>query len=439
LLVAILLAYVPLALLYSAATPLWEAPDEPSHYLYVEYLAVHGALPSPAPAQRGRFYEYGYVTSLYEWYQLPLYYALVAPPVAAANALSPGCVPQQFPPVNPEFPRAVRLFNADLPQVFCQAPGPCVARLLSIVLGVLTLLATYRLALAVAPGRETAALTATGFMAFIPQFTFLTGYVTNDNLADLLGAVCVLACVDLLGRHGAHAQRRVLGVGLLAALALVTKLSLLFVLPLGWLVLALRAWRVRSAAQGAREAALFTGAAVSLLVGGFVLLPGVRAQLAYAVKVLEPQAGHLSLAYVASLWPLTHASFWGRFGWMNVSTPDWTASALDLVALVGLAGSIALLRTREIRPGALLLLWVACGLVVIAFIRFNLSAFQPQGRLLYPALAAFAVLVALGWGRLARRWSGWVGLGVVLLTLITNLACLFGALVPAYGALNYLP
>jgi len=435
-LAVILVAYVLLALLYSAATPLWEAPDEPAHYLYVEYLAVHGALPPQSPPQRVRFYEYGFVTSLYEWHQLPLYYALIAPPVAAANALWPGGVPQQFPPVNPDFPNAVRLFVSDVPRVLWQAPGPCVARLLSVVLGVLTLLATYRLALAVAPGQQTAALTAVGFMAFIPQFTFLTGYVTNDNLAGLLAALCLLALVELLARHGAHDRRRVLGAGLLAALALVTKLSLLFVLPLGWLVLALRAWRLRSAAHGVREAALFTGAAVSLLVAGAVLLPGIRAQLAHAVKLLEPQPAYLTLAYVADLWPQTHASFWGRFGWMNVSTPLWTAAVLDAVALVGLAGSLDWLRARQAPRGALLALWVCCGMLVIAFIRWNLCVLQPQGRLLFPALAAFCVLVALGWSRLARQWSGWAGLGVVLLTLVANLACLSGSLVPAYGVLS---
>lgn len=435
-LTAILLVYVLLALLYSAATPLWEAPDEPSHYLYVEYLAVHGTLPPQSPPQRGYFYEYGFVTSLYEWHQLPLYYALIAPPVAAANALWPGAVPQQFPPVNPEFPRAVRLFGPDVSHVLWQAPGPCIARLFSILLGALTLLATYRLALAVAPGRRVAALTATGFMAFIPQFTYLTGYVTNDNLAGLLAALCLSALVDLLARPGVDDRRRVLGAGLLAALALATKLSLLFVLPLGWLVLAMRAWRRRSVAQGVREAALFTCVAVSLLVVGWALLPGIRARLAYAVTLLEPQPAYLTLAYVADLWPLTHASFWGRFGWMNVPTPVWAATAFDALALVGLAGSLGRLRDRRASRGAAAVLWVCCGLQVIAFVRWNLYVLQPQGRFLFPALAALSVLVALGWTRLAGRRSGWAGLGVVLVALVVNLTCLFGTLVPAYDALR---
>lgn len=435
-LAAILLVYVLLALLYSVSTPLWEAPDEPSHYLYVEYLAAHGALPPQAPPQRGHFYEYGYVTSQYEWHQLPLYYALAAPPVAAAGALWPGAVTQQFPPVNPEFPQAVRLFSPDASQVLWQAPGPCTVRLLSILLGVLTLLATYRLTLAVAPGRHTAALTATGFMAFIPQFTFITGHVTNDNLADLLAAVCLLAFVSLPARQRARSLRSVLGTGLLVALALVTKMSMSFLLPLGWLVLALRAWRLRSAMQGVREAALFTGAALSLLLAGLALLPGIRAQLAYAVEFLKPQPAYLNSAYVATLWPLTHASFWGRFGWMSVPTPVWTATVLDVVALAGLAGSLGRLWDRQASRSAVLVMWVACGLMLIAFVRFNLSVFQPQGRLLFPALAAFCVLVGLGWSRLTRRWSGWAGLGVVLLTLVANLACLLGALVPAYGVLS---
>jgi hypothetical protein len=42
---AILLAYLVLAVGYSVAVPLGEAPDEADHYAYIVYLGVHRALP----------------------------------------------------------------------------------------------------------------------------------------------------------------------------------------------------------------------------------------------------------------------------------------------------------------------------------------------------------------------------------------------------------
>lgn len=432
-LAAIVVTYVLLAGLYSVLTPPWEAPDEPSHYLYVEHLATFGKLPPMAPPQRGRFYEHGYLLSHYESYQPPLYYALIAAPVAAVNAVYPSAAPQRFPPVNPDFPNATRVFSPALPQ----EPGPRTARTLSVVLGALTLLVTYRLALEVAPGNQTAALVATAFMAFIPQFTFLTGYVTNDNLADLLAPLCLLAYAQALARRDALSLRRVLSTGLLVALALLTKLTLLFLLPLGWLILAWRAWRLRSIGQGLRDLALFTAAALCLQLAGLALMPGMRAQLAAQMKAMTPNPAYLSLEYVSNLWPLTNTSFWGRFGWMNVVTPQWTTTVLDVLAVAGLAGSLDLLRAGRSSRRALLLLWAACVLVLIGFIRFNLTVHQPQGRLLFPALGAFAVLVALGWEHAAGRWGALVGAGVVLIVFVVNLICLFGTLLPAYGGISF--
>ena len=46
LLPAIVLVYLILATLYAAYTPDWQAPDEPAHYNYVQYLGEHTVSPS---------------------------------------------------------------------------------------------------------------------------------------------------------------------------------------------------------------------------------------------------------------------------------------------------------------------------------------------------------------------------------------------------------
>lgn len=66
-LLLIVCAYAALALAYNLATPVGEAPDEPEHYAFVQYLRAEGRLPmAPATNQDG-------------WIQAkhpPLYYAV---------------------------------------------------------------------------------------------------------------------------------------------------------------------------------------------------------------------------------------------------------------------------------------------------------------------------------------------------------------------------
>lgn len=437
----ILAAYGLLAVAYSLGTPPWEAPDEPSHYLYAEYLAEHRSLPPEAASQpSANYWEGGYVTSLYEWYQPPLYYALVAPQIALVDLVRPGTIPQVFPPVDPAFPEYVDNLFADLPDPAFAAPGLRAARFFSIALGLGTLLVVHRMAMLVSGGDRAVALTATGLMAFIPQYTYLTGYVTNDNLAVLLSAVCLLALLRLLEPAEGRPLWRVAGTGLLLSLALYTKLSLLFLLPLGMLCLLLRLARHRSARQWLLESAILASATLLPFLLGVWVLPGMRDQVAYAYESLRVKAEFVSVAYLVDLWPQTYTSFWGRFGWMNVGTPRWIAHAMNAISAVGLIGSLVVLVRGTERAGwlsarrrSVAMLWAACGLVAVGFVRFNLSIRQPQGRLLFAALPALVILVALGYRLFSGRRYALVGTSMVLFTFATNLVCLVGALLPAYA------
>lgn len=440
----ILAFYVLLAVTYSFVTPLWEAPDEPSHYLYIEHLATHGELPPPTPPQRGRFFEHGYVTSLYEWYQLPLYYALLAPAIAFLEVLQPDTIPQQLPVVNPKFQEgAPNLFhpvpNRSLRSLLT-SPGPRIARLASVLFGLLTLMVTYLLALTITGGDEPTALTATGFMAFIPQFTFLTSYISNDNGANLLSSLCFLAYLTWFRLTPAPSRGQLVSAGLLASLALLTKLSLLFVLPLGLLCLLQRLAHHRTLTLWMRESVIFAGVAISLPLAGVLFLPGFRSQLAHAQVALRVKPELVSFQAITRLWSPTHTSFWGRFGWMNIPTPEWITDTLTLIAFIGLIGSCALFwQANKQAQGAWVsrrsigLLWMICSLVVLGFIRFNLSVHQPQGRLLFPALSAFVILIVLGLFRLGGyRHRQVVGLGLIGFAFLSNLVSLFATLVSAY-------
>src|SRR5436190_1058076 len=69
----LLAARLVLGLVYSLAAPVWEAYDEDGHFAYARYLAQHGHLLTPGDPEAER---------VWERFQPPLYYALIAPILA---------------------------------------------------------------------------------------------------------------------------------------------------------------------------------------------------------------------------------------------------------------------------------------------------------------------------------------------------------------------
>jgi hypothetical protein len=431
----IIVLYIMTTALYSQITPLWEAPDEPSHYLYIQYLAIDASLPGPVPPQRGHFYEHGYVTSLYEWYQLPLYYSILATQIAFLNQVQPGIIPIEMPTVNPDFVLGEKnLFVPTTASNDSSNLAPRFARYFSIFLGFLTLLYTHKIALLASQNDHFIALTATGFMAFIPQFTFLTGYITNDNLADLLATICLFYLCLLISAR--QPSKKVFAIaGLIVSLALLTKLTLLFTVVAGIFCLGWRLFQYRSLKTWIHESSIFFLGAITLPVLAYFFLHGIQEQLSWAFISMKIKPELFTLQNIYALWPLTYQTFWGRFGWANVAIPRMIPRLMSVISLAGLIGSLLYVwkgsrqRTHKI---VMALFWLYCGLVVVGFIRFNLSVVQPQGRFLYPALPAFAILVSMGLMYLAGRFRQILGVGLIVFTFAINLYCLFEVLWRAY-------
>ena len=71
-------------------------------------------------------------------------------------------------------------------------------RLLSVAMGAGTVWATYALGLLVFPGRPQLAVAAAAFNAFLPEFLFISGAVSNDNLVTMLSGLTLLQMARLL-------------------------------------------------------------------------------------------------------------------------------------------------------------------------------------------------------------------------------------------------
>jgi hypothetical protein len=119
------------------------------------------------------------------------------------------------------------------------------------------------------------------------------------------------------------------------------------------------------------------------------------------------------------------ASFWGAFGHLNPDRPElfmgaigrgypprsWLYPILGWALIASVAGGVLhLLRRRlagaELPPDQLARAGVVALHVVFvfaAFLRFNATYFQAQGRYLFPAIGGIALALAAGW----LEWGRW--------------------------------
>ncbi|HEY3231966.1 MAG TPA: glycosyltransferase family 39 protein [Roseiflexaceae bacterium] len=419
-------AFLALAVLYSTAVPLGEGPDEPGHAAYAFFLARAGRL----PVQRADPLQSDVPG---EGHQPPLAYALAAP-------LALWLPPQERRLDLIGNPRFTWVGGAEVNVVahgsreYLPWGGTELAwhlmRLASVALGAVTVLFTYlaartidyRLQIAdcrLGSTQSAIPLLAAGLVAFNPQFLFVSALVTNDALLAALSAGLLWLVIRTDGRRPSW---EAIAIGMVLGLALLTKQSAMILIPIAMLGVIRRDGREAGERREHKALVRFTtplllrSLAPSLIVlmtaalvagwwytrnwwlyGDLLGLAAFRGEFA-----TQPfQIGSLA-AWIAALAQL-HASFWARFGWMNVAPPAWALWLIGTIELIGLAGLIrvALATRRDSERRSVAGYWPLVALLTLAFawiISFALTTglVAWQGRLLFPALPAIAILLAKG-------------------------------------------
>lgn len=440
--------YLLLGFAFALLTPPWEAPDEPAHYIYVQQLATRWRPPPKSPiVQRTSFsQDYAYISSNYEWYQPALGYLHLALFYRLLQAFAPASLPQEIPHQNPLFPEDPRInanlflhSNLKVVQVWSGQWGLLALRLLNSAMGLVVIWAAYRAARYLEGGQGGRfGLFAAGWIAFLPQFLFVNASVRSDTIANALGALVFLRGTGMACGRDGHI-RNSLSMGVLLGLGLLSKHTFLIIVP-GALILVLL-----SPARSAR-ARLINLALASLpafLIWGLYHLAFSEAQVSLAHTTSQAFAirpDYLSWRYLMSIpQPLLVGIFFGRFGWANVFTPPlWSKTAFGFWALGTLLTGAAMWVHRHDpadRPAlnTLLGLAAAWAFAILGVVRYNMAVYQPQGRLLFPALVPWALIGFWGIQRsLKPKWWGLVGTSAVLFMLAFSAASLITALIPAY-------
>jgi len=424
-LAAIVAAFCLLGAVHSVAIPLFEAPDELWHFSFVRILATERALPVQPTEGKDMW--------LREAGQPPLYYILAAPFIAPLDT-------SDFPDFvrfNVAHPAVTATSASAAPNVFIHTEhesfpyrGAVLAvhlvRLLTIPWGAATVVGTYLVACEVAPRKTGLALTTAALTAFNPHFIYISSVVNNDATTACLCTFGLWLAIRL-GRETRFFGKTLVSVslGIILGLALLSKVSALALLPLVALALLL-AWRH----DRDTRALLVRGAmtfGLAALVGGWWY---GRNWALYG----DPLAWDVWLADIG-LQPITLLELIRQFG--HVGTSYWSPYdglfpapvfwALGLLAAVAALGWARMIARRDARTNAdsegLLLAGAWFVLLFASLVRYMTTTPSAEGRLLFPGVAAFSLLLALGWeAAVPQRWMGAAAAGLLALSLSSPFA-----------------
>ena len=404
----ILIAFLALSTTYSIVTPIFEAGDELWHYPFVQHLATGHGLPIQDPNVKTRWEQEGG--------QPPLYYALSAlatfwidtrdlPDRLWRNPHARIGIPLDFGNKN----MIVHTSAEDFPWQNTTLAVHLI-RFFSIFLSAITVALTYFLALEVKADKTLAAL-ATALVAFNPMFLFISASVNNDNLATMLATLALVLLAQLI-THGATTRRfLILGIVLgLGALTKVSNLGLLGVAACVFVYLLINDRRRRiadgktNAAVGGRRSAVIQGSlACAALVVGIAFWWYARNWILYGdlsafnvwIQIAGGRPTPVTFASLLNEFQGFRISFWGNFGGVNLIAPEWVYIVLDAFTLLAVIGfSIGLARRALPRLLWLPAVWLA--LISISLARWTWLTMASQGRLIFPAIAAVAVLLVYG-------------------------------------------
>ncbi len=419
--------FVILGIFFAGLVPLWESPDEPSHFSHAYYLFQHRSLPRPGSTLFDQ-------VQLYEAHHPPLYYLISACFLTIWDRVGLSSAVQITP--NPEVrctPEKNHFEHEDGTGWFRGPVSAYAVRCVSLILACMGPVFTALLAYRLFPQRP--AVAALGFIlhGFVPQFLFISASINNDCLAQTLSAsVLYVFCASLL--HERTSWFAGLGAGFLIAAGIATKASGLVWVPLAvGAVLGLRGNRLRN--LGLLLAPLVISMLILFFVTSFKHGGGGLPELLLR-RLFHPQGPAFRFGSLGTL----PESLWACFGWVDIQPSPRTNPRVTAVAVLLLCvGWLSLWRNGELRRGRRgpFVLLVALPLMFLVSIGFYATPHGgAQGRFLFPVFGAFAIVAAYALaemaGPLGKRGPWVVAAILAVLLACVNLWCVYRVILPAY-------
>lgn len=464
-LLVVLLSYCLLSISYNVVSPIFEPPDEATHFRYVKYLLDHKTLPALIDGPNR--------DELWGLHQPPLAFFFYAVLAAPFELIAPDDYLARNPHVNlgdAHRPGNKNVFIHTQAEAFPYRGLPLLVRalrLFSMLCGVATLAIVYAIGCDLfktansrgptAEGQQLLSLLPPALMALHPEFVFITTEIANEPLNILLMAAGLWACLHLV-QHGPSTRLAIM-LGVTTGLIAITKMTGLALVLLVVIAMLIAALRGHSVAQVWRFG-LIAGA-LTVIAGGWWY---ARNFIVYGdpwqAAMYRDFYGDVQRTITLSQWTrgilAGEVSFWAAFGWLNIVVPEWMYlfyKALTRVALVGVGvyvirwffekrrgggerGSEGAFSPLPPRTLASLLLLLASPLASsLILTRLIATEGGIQGRQLLPMLPALAIIIVVGYrALLLARWFKVVawGLGVFMAGLTISMP--FFYIAPAYAA-----
>ncbi|MBI3948033.1 MAG: glycosyltransferase family 39 protein [Armatimonadetes bacterium] len=348
-------------LAFALLTPDFYAPDEQAHFKYVRHLVEVRTLPV-------QITQTGAATNDWEYYQPPLYYALLAPACAVVESLFGGGA-------------VLRLL-----------------RLVSVLLWLLTVALTLQVLKNLRVEEPLIHTIVLAMVCLLPTYAFLSSVVNNDNLLIAIGS----GLLYLLTKG--TSIRLSWWVGLLLGVGLLTKLTAgAYVI----VVVLLRLLQWRGGSLKPRDALAHCGAALipaaalwaPWLLRNWHVYGSLTAEEVANVPRLWPS---LAVA-LASTYVVLRETFWTAAGIHNeILFFPRVGVGLGYLGVLGLLRNLLLVRKptwASFVDGNRELLWAMAAAIVVNLalvVRFGVLYGQGQGRFLFPMLIPIALFLGLG-------------------------------------------
>ncbi len=279
----------------------------------------------------------------------------------------------------------------------------------------------------------------------IPQFVFISSSANPGTLAWITAGIIIMGAILLFRGKG-----KLFPIGLILGgicLAAITHRAALTVIPGVLVALGLSGYRKPTHIVTRRSGLPALIISTVILLGWLSvtwLQPGlVRSLITRIFHTIHRLGVNIALDIFTPDWIALflnqyHRSFWLGFGWLKVFGPDWVYGCAAVHYILPTAGLILLFLRREslilssnFRKLTFSILIVALGAFWGGAVLFGLQKELSQGRYIFPALPALAILATAGWFTLVPEkhhrflslcivFSAWTFLGFALIITLVK-------------------
>jgi len=319
-------------------------------------------------------------------------------------------------------------------------------RLFSLLLSLLTLFFVYKAAKIIFPDDPYLSLTATCLVAFLPEFLIMSSAINSDSLANLIGAAAIY--LFLLSLADTRKYSLLLFFPLVVILGLLTGRTTFFIVPslvVFGILFILKSWK-----QDKRTVLfLFLGSVAALVIGAFLLRHisiDLWMKVTTNISGLFTNFGRLFqrdsyAAFTAASLQMMSRSFWYYSGWNAFSLPQPIYTVLIIFSLLGILGSVKYLIVKAAKVSQkstvkfehFILLACISFFILTGFLLRLMASMDPVGRYTFPALSAFAILLVIGLKEFIPTRLKKIALsGLIILLVGLNVYAIYSHLIQSF-------